>query len=85
MRILVHPRFNKKFRKLETALQDKAEERESIFIVDPFDTRLETHKLHGKEKQYWAYSINNKYRIKFSFLENGDVLYLDIGTHDEVY
>ncbi len=64
---------------------EKAEEREKLFRANLFDPRLETHKLHGKDKNHWAYSINRKYRIKFLFLGDGDVLYLTIGTHDEVY
>ena len=41
-----------------------------------------THKLSGKEKEVWAFWVNFRYRIKFLFLNNGEVLFLDIGTHD---
>lgn len=78
-------KFLRSLKKLSRDIQDKAEEREQLFILDPFDPRLRTHKLHGKDKDLWAYSIDNRYRIKFIFLDDHRVLYLDIGTHDEVY
>lgn len=85
MNIFYHPRFKKHYAKLPFILKVRAEEHERIFVVNPFDTRLETHKLHGKDREHWAYSINNKYRIKFLFLANRDVFYIDVGTHDQVY
>jgi plasmid maintenance system killer protein len=46
---------------------------------------LKTHKLHGSDGGAWALSVNQKYRITFCFTDDGGVLFLDIGTHDEVY
>lgn len=77
--------FLRSLKKLAHNIQDKAEERECLFLLNPFDPRIHTHKLHGKDKNLWAYSIDNRYRIKFIFLNDRRVLYLDIGTHDEVY
>lgn len=85
----INVEYSKKFlrsiKKLSKDLQGKALECEELFRRNIFDPRLHTHKLHGKDKDLWAYSINNKYRIKFLFFENDTVLYIDIGTHDEVY
>lgn len=78
-------KFLKQLRKLPKYILEKSESREKVFQANPFDPRLETHKLHGQDKNHWAYSIDRKYRIKFLFLTNGDVLYLAVGTHDEVY
>jgi len=63
---------------------EKAKERELIFREDAFDSRLRTHKLHGKDRDTWAFWIDYTYRIKFIFLNEGEVLFLDVGTH-EVY
>lgn len=78
-------KFLRSLRKLSHDIQNKAEERERLFILHPFDSRLHTHKLHGKDRDLWAYSVDNRYRIKFIFLDDHRVLYLDIGTHNEVY
>lgn len=85
MELFTSNNFDRRYKKLPKYLKIKAEERERIFVANPFDPRLETHKLHGKDRDHWAYSIDRKYRIKFLFLENGDILYLIVGTHDEVY
>lgn len=78
-------KFLKSAKKLSDKLFQKAEEREKIFKNNPFDPRLDTHKLHGKERKHWAYWINKKYRVKFLFLDGDRVLYINIGTHDGVY
>ena len=74
--------FLKKLSRLPQRLINQAHEREAIFRENPFDPRLETHKLHGKESDAWAFSINRSYRIKFVFLTDVSVLFLDVGTHD---
>lgn len=78
-------KFERRYKKLPLRIKIKAEERERVFVSSPFDARLNTHKLHGKDRDLWAYSVDNRYRIKFIFLDDHRVLYLDIGTHDEVY
>ncbi|MDO8094858.1 MAG: hypothetical protein Q6360_15370, partial [Candidatus Brocadiales bacterium] len=56
--------------------------KEAIFRNNPFDKRLKTHKLSGKERESWAFWVDYSYRIKFIFLTKNEVLFLDIGTHD---
>ena len=53
-----------------------------LFREDAFDSRLKTHKLHGKHKKSWAFEIDNSYRITFVFLNGDKVLFLEIGTHN---
>ena len=57
-------------------------EREGVFLKNIFDPILETHKLHGKYKNYWAFNVIVQYRTMFSFLGNGDIGLVNIGTHD---
>ena len=77
--------FDKQYRKLSKKLKEAAKGKEAVFRADPFHPSLKTHKLHGKEKDAWAFSITQKYRVKFLFLTNPTVLFLDVGTHDDVY
>lgn len=74
--------FEKQYHKLDKKIKDAAKQKEVIFREDPFHPSLETHKLHGKEKNAWAFSINRKYRIKFVFITSSQVLFLEIGLHD---
>ena len=55
--------------------------KENLFLNNPFDTRLETHKLHGKYKEYWAFTVTGQYRIMFLFMEKESVGFINIGTH----
>jgi mRNA-degrading endonuclease YafQ of YafQ-DinJ toxin-antitoxin module len=81
-RIKISSRYKKSFRVLDPKIQEKAIEKINIFRENPFDSRLKTHKLHGKDRDCWAFWIDYKYRIKFTFLSDNEVLFLDIGPHN---
>jgi len=85
MEILPSKLFRRNLKKLSRVLRLKTEQRDEIFRNNPFDPRLKTHKLHGEKKGEWAYSIDRSFRITFVFIENGKVVYTNIGTHDELY
>ncbi|MEK7098537.1 MAG: type II toxin-antitoxin system mRNA interferase toxin, RelE/StbE family [Patescibacteria group bacterium] len=74
--------FERHYRKLPKKIKELAKQKEHIFRDNPFAPSLETHKLQGREKELWAFSINRKYRIKFAFLEHGWILFVDAGLHD---
>jgi len=80
--IRVHRKFEKQYKKLPKEVKDVAKQKESIFRANPFDPRLNTHKLSGEEKDTWAFWVNYSYRIKFVSLSEREVLFLEIGTHD---
>jgi mRNA-degrading endonuclease YafQ of YafQ-DinJ toxin-antitoxin module len=58
-----------------------------LFINDPFDAKLKTHKLSGKLKNLWSFSIGYDLRIVFYFTPDKPkkAVFVDIGTHEEVY
>jgi len=74
-------RFNRAYKKLPYEIKTKAEKREQLFRDNPFHAFLNTHKLHGKLKDQWSFSIDNKYRILFEF-DGADVIFLDVGAHE---
>lgn len=82
MIIHLSSKFEKNYQKLPKRIKEQAKEKEPIFRKNPFDTRLRTHKLLGKDKECWAFWVTRSYRIKFIFLPNREVLFLDIGLHD---
>jgi len=48
-----------------------------------FDERLDTHKLNGRFKKYYAFSIDHDNRIIFTFSEDKTIVYFhSIGNHD---
>lgn len=80
--VVYSDKFLKKAARLPARLLALADEREALFKQDPTHPSLRTHKLQGKEKGTRAFWVNQKYRIKFIFLGERAVLFLDIGTHD---
>jgi mRNA-degrading endonuclease YafQ of YafQ-DinJ toxin-antitoxin module len=58
----------------------------SLFTIDPFDARLKAHKLSGKLKGLWSFSIDYDIRIVFYFTPEKPkkAVFIDIGNHDEV-
>ena len=82
MRIDYTRQFLKSVSRLPANLIAIADEKEALFKTNSFHPSLDTHKLHGKHKDVWAFSMNRKYRIKFIFISSEHVLFIDIGTHD---
>lgn len=80
MNIYYHSRFKESYEKLPLSVKKKAELKENIFRENLFNSKLRTHKLHGKLKNQWSFSIDIKYRILFEF-DNNDVIFLDVGNH----
>lgn len=56
-----------------------------VFMNDPFDQALRTHKLSGKLKDYWSFSIEYDLRVIFYFEDAETAVLIDLGTHREVY
>lgn len=82
MQISYSPKFAKKYRKLSSMMRKITEEKEAIFRDNPFDHRLKTHKLNGKLDGLHAFTVNYKYRIILEFMNNDEVYFHTIGTHD---
>ncbi len=76
--------FKKKI-KGHIELEAKFWQKVDIFIKDPFDRTLRTHKLSGKLQDLWSFSIGYDLRVVFYFAEENKVVFVDIGNHDEVY
>jgi addiction module RelE/StbE family toxin len=81
MKILYSPQFARKYKKLPKEVKEEAEKKEVIFRKNPFDKSLKTHKLHGRLKDLWAFSISQDYRIIFEFGENDTVYFHTVGDH----
>jgi len=88
IKIAYGPSFKRSYKKKivagserEAKLRDKI----VVFTNDPFDSALKTHKLAGKLNHYWSFSIEYDLRVIFYFENAETVVFVDLGTHDEVY
>ena len=84
MKIYYSSKFAKEYKRLPLKVKSVAEKKEKIFRRNPHDTILKTHKLTGKLKGYYSFSIDYQYRIIFEFAEKKTVWFHSVGTH-EIY
>jgi addiction module RelE/StbE family toxin len=84
VKIYYSPKFAKEYKKLPLKIKLLAEKKETIFRKDPKTKSLKTHKLTGRLKNYYAFSIDYQYRIIFEFVSKKEVWFLSVGTH-EIY
>lgn len=66
-------------------IEDRFWTRLDWFTQDPFDPRLRTHKLSGELADLWSFSVTYDVRVIFYFPGEEKAVFIDIGTHDEVY
>ena len=81
MKIYYSSKFAREYKKLSLKIKETAEKKEKIFRKDPFDSRLNTHKLKGDLRSFWSFSINNKYRIIFEFVNKEMIWFHSVGDH----
>ncbi len=88
MKVSFDPAFKRAYRK-RIAPSEKLKkhffELLNVFINDPFDAKLRTHKLSGKLEGLHSFRVDYDIRIVFYFVDKNKAVFLDIGTHDEVY
>ena len=81
MKIYYSRRFAKEYKRLSKEVKLIAEKKEKIFRQNPHHSSLKTHRLSGKLKNFWSFSIKYKYRIVFEFANKNVVWFLSVGTH----
>ena len=74
-------RFSREAKRAPHHLRPLVEERVDLFKKNPHDPRLKTHKLTGKLREYWSFSIDYRWRIIFEFVSADHALFHSIGDH----
>jgi len=74
-------KFYREYKRLPLNIKKQAEKMEKIFRENPFNPILKTHKLTGKLKELWSFSIDYKNRIIFEFASENTVYFLSVGNH----
>lgn len=82
MKIAYTPSFERQFRSLDIPLQEEALAKINLFRDIANHRQLKVHKLHGKLRDRFGFSVNYKDRIVFSYLSKNEVVLLSIGDHD---
>ena len=66
-------------------LSDRFVERVKLFSRNPTSPVLVDHQLQGEMKKYRAFSITNDIRVIYQIIGDQTVMFVDIGTHEQVY
>ncbi|MBI4994845.1 type II toxin-antitoxin system RelE/ParE family toxin [Candidatus Peregrinibacteria bacterium] len=80
--VLYKPTFVRQYKKLPSALQEEIKEKLVLFAKNPKYPFLKTHKLKGKLKGFYSFSVNYEYRIVFIFESKKSAVMLAVGDHD---
>ena len=75
-----------KFAKRHPDLLAQYEKTLKLLELNPFHPSLRLHRLSGSLSDLHSISINISYRITLEFLiEDGKIILVNVGSHDEVY
>ena len=88
IKIAYSPAFARAYKKQiknQSELQELFNERVDLFIQDPYHPQLRTHKLKGILKDFYSFSLDYDLRVIFYFPSENEVIFENIGNHDEVY
>lgn len=85
MHVFFHKHFDKRFSKLPYKVQLKAMERIQLFRTDPLARVLNNHALGGKYSSSRSIDVTGNYRALYESLGDDGALFVDIGTHSQLY
>ena len=81
MKIYYSSKFEREYKRLSVMAKKRTEIAGKLFRQSYFHPKLKTHKLSGRLKDYWAFSIDIKYRIIFEFYKKDTIWFHSIGDH----
>ncbi len=88
MNVAFDPAFIRAFKRRIGSVPNRKKkfyERLEMFRIDPFNPRLKTHKLMGNLEGLLSFSVDYDVRVIFFLQDEEHAVFVDIGTHDDVY
>jgi len=76
-------RFKRSFKRMPSHIREDFVQKIDIFRKNPFYSKLGTHKLGGRLRDYYVFCLRDGFRVLFDFLNDGSVLLINIGSHDD--
>ena len=81
MEIIYLSSFLRKFKALESDVQEEVLEKIELFKDKNNHKQLKVHKLHGPLSGRYSFSVNYKTRIVFSYTSREEAALLAVGDH----
>ena len=85
MKLFYTRKFKKRFKLLNSKIQNQFFKRINLFLSDPNHPSLKSHPLKGNLIGCRAFSITGNYRVTYRIISKTEIRIIDIGTHDQVY
>lgn len=88
MKVKFYPGFKKSYNSRianNKKLVLQTEERIEFFKFNPRDSILKDHGLTGAKRKLRAFSVTGDIRIVYLPVSKDEVIFIDIGSHNQVY
>lgn len=85
MKIYFYSHFEKKFKKLDSAVRIKFLSRLKLFSRNPFHPQLRNHALKGSFTGYRSINVTGDYRAVYKQVAENAVEFQTIDTHSNLY
>ena len=82
MEVQYKPSFVREFKKLPKEVQDEAFQKITLFQDVKNHESLKVHKLKGRLKDFYSFSITYSHRIVFMYENKNIAVFLAVGDHD---
>lgn len=76
-------RFKRSYKKLPQKVKFDFDKKIYLFVENPKDKSLGTHKLKGNLEECYAFKLIDGFRVLFFFNSAEEVNLIDIGPHDK--
>lgn len=85
IKVRKHHLFKKYYQKLSSKQKALFIQRIQILQQNPRHPLLKIHKLKGKLKDFYAFSLGGDLRVCFIWFDKNTIRLYKIGTHNQVY
>lgn len=83
--VLFHKKFLKQQSKFSLPIQNNILKRIGLFVDNPFNPILNNHALNHLYEGCHSINISGDVRAVYEIKNNGDILFVRVGTHSELY
>lgn len=85
MKIVFHKKFVKDYYRCDKKTRVKFEEHIKRFRKNPFDARLNNHRLQGTLKSFYSINVTGNVRAIYRVVEENIVEFMRMDTHGNLY
>ncbi len=85
MNIQTTKNFDKQYSKLNIKIKNQFKKHIELFKLNPFDITLRNHALKGRYLGYRSIDISGDVRALYTIKGNTLIIFVFIGTHNQLY